>query len=258
MKISALVVTLNEEKRLCQCLQSLSFCDQLVVVDLGSTDRSPQIAAEFATTFIAHAPVPIVEEIWAEMFDTLTHDWILRVDPDEILTPGLIPLIAAHITGNVETGAFTLPYICYFRDRPLAVSVWGGLRRFTRLFHKNRIQPFGRVHAGYSLKNGFRLGDIPYDGQNTVQHYWADTYRQLFQKHRRYLKKEGQSRYEQGLRFSWSAALYATAKACYISLIQKRGWRSLWSGWFLSFFYAVYELRSWGSLRSYVKSLPEH
>jgi hypothetical protein len=218
-------------------------------------DNSVKIAKEYANDFMLHTPVPIVEEIWAELFDTLSHDWILRVDPDEIFPSGLIPLITKQIADDDKIGAFTIPYVCYFLEKLLHGSVWGGLRRFTRLFHRDRINVFARVHAGYSLKNGYRLGEIPFDGNNAVQHYWVDHYAQLFGKHKRYLDKEGQGRYEQGVRFSWFQMAYETTKALYVSLIQQNGWRSYWSGWFLSFFYAVYELRSWLSLRKHEKSL---
>jgi glycosyltransferase involved in cell wall biosynthesis len=256
VKISAIVVTLNEEKYLRECLKSISFCDQILVVDLGSTDNSVAIAREFATDFITHVPVPFVEEIWYEYFPSLRNDWVLRVDPDEIFPLALSNEIQKLIhTDNGSIGSILIPYQYYYCGKPLNYTVWGGVRNFPKIYNKHRISLHVRVHTGISLKPGFVEFPLKYDGINYVQHYWIDSNEQLFAKHKRYLEHEGKSRYNNGQRFSWLKMFRLVYKCFKVSMFKKQGWRGGRDGIFLSFFYAKYEAVAHLSLRRYQTSI---
>jgi len=255
MEISALIVTLNEEARLKECLESLLFCDQRVVVDLGSTDRSPEIGRKYATEFFTHPPVPAVEEIWVKFFPTLKYNWILRADPDEVFPVGLLPKIEKlFLSPSAIVGAYTVPYQYFFKGKPLNYTVWGGIRDFTKLFHKERIDLYSRVHAGIRIKDGFIQAPIPYDGINKVNHFWVDSFTQLFLKHERYLRTEGKSRFEQNHRYTWSQMIRATRMAFKESFFKTKGYRQGFLGIFLSLFYAYYECRAWLSLKKFMRT----
>jgi len=86
MKISTLVVTYNDEKHLEECLDPLRRFAELVVVDLGSSDRSVEIAQRLGIKVIRKPWVPIGEMILPTMIPTMKHDWVLRVDPDEVFS----------------------------------------------------------------------------------------------------------------------------------------------------------------------------
>ncbi|MBA4385881.1 MAG: hypothetical protein C0410_14175 [Anaerolinea sp.] len=252
MKISALVVTFNEEKRLRECLQSVSFCDQIVVVDLGSTDNSVKIAKEFATDFIIHKLVPVVEEIWPEIFPSLKYDWILRVDPDEIFPEDIIGKVGGIIlSDNTNVGILTIPYQYYFLGKPLNYTIWGGVRNLPKIINRQRINLHMRVHNGFSLKVGFETLDIASKEQSAVKHYWADSYKQLFAKHNRYIKNEGKSRYERAERFSLFLCIKEPIRAIRYSLFFRDGWRDGCVGIFLSFFFGWYVFMSLLSLGIY-------
>lgn len=256
MKISAIVVTFNEVKYLRQCLASLDFCDQIMVVDLGSTDGSDAIGRELATDFIAHKHVPVVEEIWTEILPQLKFDWVLRADPDEIFPAGLAPVIGKLISeDNGTLSMIKVPYQYHFLGRPLYHSVWGGIRYATKIINRTRVNLYPRVHRGMIAMPGTVEMDIPHDGTNAVRHYWADSFSYLISKHNRYLAAEGKSRYEQGARFQWSSMMQLTFKQFRRSLIKKQGWRGGWTGVFLSLFYGYYEASSWMSLRRFQNQL---
>lgn len=94
--LSACVITRNEERRLPRCLESLSFCDQVVVVDSGSEDDTVRIARA--------AGAVVVENRWPGFaaqrnvaIDHASCDWILEVDADEWLTPALAAEIEAFL-----------------------------------------------------------------------------------------------------------------------------------------------------------------
>jgi glycosyltransferase involved in cell wall biosynthesis len=86
--LTACIITLNEEAQLADCLRSLDFCDEIIVVDSHSTDRTREIAASFGAR--------VIERDWPgyrsqKQFavDAAMHDWVVSLDADERLSEGL-------------------------------------------------------------------------------------------------------------------------------------------------------------------------
>lgn len=88
-KISAVIITFNEEKKIAACLASLQgVADEIVVMDSFSTDKTPEICKQFAVKFYQQA--------WAgygqqknDAAARASHDYILSLDADECLSPAL-------------------------------------------------------------------------------------------------------------------------------------------------------------------------
>jgi glycosyltransferase involved in cell wall biosynthesis len=253
MKISALVVTYNDKKHLAACLAALKRFDELVVVDIGSSDGSFETALQFGDRVFQRSWVPAVEIILPDIIDLPCNDWILRVDPDEVLPPALVDDLLKLNVGET-CGMVAIPFQYYFLGKKLDTTVWGGVKYGNRLSHKERTILESQVHRTYQCKDGFETLTLDFKGNNDVMHFWIDSYSQLFSKHERYLRMEGQSRYSQGQRFSWSKLVNYTWKMFRKSLVEQSGWRGGWVGWFLSFFYAHYEMRGWLSLRKHQHS----
>ena len=254
MKISALIVTYNEEKRLEQCLNSIIRFDELAVVDLGSQDHSVEIARNMGIKVIPHPWVPFGELVLPSLMPTMKNDWIIRVDPDEVLPSELMEdLIKLDLTE--EYGMICVPYQFYFLNSKLDTTIWGGVRHIPRLLNRKKSVVEPDVHRTYRCKPGFETYYLPIKSDNAVQHYWVDSYSQLFSKHGRYIALEGKSRYNNGMKFRWKTCLISTIRGFLRSFIKYSGWRGGWSGWFLSWFYGLYEFRAWLSLRRYEKGL---
>lgn len=89
MKISATIIVLNEERFIGECLASLDFADEIVVVDSGSTDRTPEICR-------AHPKVRFHQQEWLgfgrqknHVASLASNDWIFNIDADERVSPAL-------------------------------------------------------------------------------------------------------------------------------------------------------------------------
>jgi glycosyltransferase involved in cell wall biosynthesis len=87
--ISVCIACRNEADRLDECLGSVAWADEIIVMDLASTDASVAIAERRGATVVRREPVPIVEMIRNEIAAAARNDWILALDPDERITPGL-------------------------------------------------------------------------------------------------------------------------------------------------------------------------
>src|SRR6266496_2041555 len=87
--ISVCIVCRNEAEDLRLCLESVAWADEIVVLDLSSTDDSVLVANEYRARVAVRAPVPYVELVRIEAIAMATKAWILILDPDERVTPGL-------------------------------------------------------------------------------------------------------------------------------------------------------------------------
>jgi glycosyltransferase involved in cell wall biosynthesis len=86
--ISAFVVCMNEEKNLPRCLESIAWCDEIVIVDSGSTDKTLEIARQY-TSLIYHREWPGFVEQKRFGLTLCSKEWVLNVDADEVVTPEL-------------------------------------------------------------------------------------------------------------------------------------------------------------------------
>lgn len=255
IQFTGIVVTYNEARRLRECLNSLAFCEQLLVIDLGSEDRSVEIAQECGADIVHHNWVPVVEKVWPDVLPLARNHWIIRADPDEVMPDGLIKDIKDAIREDPSIGVINVPYQYYFLGQPLNVSIWGGIKSISKVFHKDRVELTPNVHRGVHCPDGHTQKIIESKGDNAVRHYWVDSYRQLLKKHWRYIKEEGVSRYNSGHRFRWKRWGKETWRVLKRNLINYDGLRGGFRGIFLSFFYAWYINMSLLSLRHYQKQV---
>ena len=257
MNLSAIVVSFNEERRLRDCLQSLNRINDVIVFDIGSTDYSVEIARGMGFKVMEHPWVPIGEMVLPNTMSLMQNDWIIRVDPDEVLPSNLIDDLM-DLEVNDTVAIIQVPYQYYFLNKRLDTTTWGRVRPISRVVNRTRVDTTSDVHRALNCKPGYEIYTLPSRPGNAVIHYWVDTYQQLITKHDRYIVIEGESRYNNGLRFTWKSFLYNPLRSFAASFFKYAGWRGGWAGWFLSLFIAVYEARSILSLKKHEKILKDH
>src|SRR3990172_3374277 len=88
LQISAVIITLNEERRLARALESLAFADEVVVVDCGSTDATLEIAARHGARVVPHAWEGYSRQ---KNFaaSQAKYAWIFSLDADEVVSAAL-------------------------------------------------------------------------------------------------------------------------------------------------------------------------
>jgi glycosyltransferase involved in cell wall biosynthesis len=148
MRLSALVPTFNEERRIEACLRSLDFCDEIVLVDSFSTDRTLEIARRF-TDRVFLRPWKGSNDQKEFARQEARGEWVLSVDADEVVSRALRDEILRRLPQAREPG-FLLPIRTYYRDRWVKVGgLWPGYH--LRLFRRDAgcwegaIEPHERV-----------------------------------------------------------------------------------------------------------------
>lgn len=252
IQFTAVVVTYNEDKYLHECLSALCFCNELIVIDLGSTDQSVQIAQKHNARMIFHERVRIVEILHQKALDLATNDWVILVDPDEIFPPGIAEELRAMIALEPNLAIVKIRDQYYFLGRPLNTTRWGYEQMKMFVYHRKRVFLRTDVHRNQHVLPGYVIDTLSSDEKRLyVTHYWIDSYKQLFEKHRRYIQYEGEARYNSGMRFSWFKMSVDIIKQLAKNLFQYKGISGGSHGIFLSFFYGWYVMMSWLSLRTY-------
>lgn len=253
LKISALVASHNEAHLLENCLQSIQWCDEIVLVDLESTDSTVDVAKKYTSNIVDHKRVELVEELFPYIIPTLRNDWIMLIDPDERLDPTLYFSISKFLRNPpTDCGRINVPILYYYKNKPLRGTVWGGWAKTGRLLVKRSACNISKnVHTAIVLKEGFLTYKIRREGKNVDHHYWVQSYSQMLEKHRRYTLKEGKSKYDLGCRFSYSKLLYETLSAFRECFFTYKGYLDGFLGFLLSCFYSWYVWSSWISLKNY-------
>ena len=248
-----MVVGYNEEKLLPACLQAISFCDDIHYTDLGSTDGSLKIAEIFAQHIYHRAPVPSCEMIQTEVVHYTKNDWVIFVDPDEVVDETLATEIInrfEELTAQQEVGAIKVPWQFYFKRTRLRGTVWGGKNQKFFLVNKHRFTFDPVVHYGRKLKTGFTSTTIELNKAetNVLHHYWMNSWKIFIRKHRRYLINEGIDRYNIGTRTSFKQVLCAPYNEFKRSFWTLKGYKDGLLGFFLSAFWAWYQTSAMLSL----------
>jgi glycosyltransferase involved in cell wall biosynthesis len=161
--VSVMIFTLNEEVHLPACLKALQWADDIIVVDSFSTDGTGQICRAQGVRFFQHAFAGFgTQRNWALDNCEPRHPWILVLDADERVVPGLVPELAAIVAADpVDVGAYRI------RRR---FHMWGRWLRHSSLYpswvvrfiHRDRVRYVNRGHAETQQVEG-RVLDLAND-----------------------------------------------------------------------------------------------
>jgi glycosyltransferase involved in cell wall biosynthesis len=138
--LSVVIIALDEEARLAQCLASVSFADEVVVLDSGSRDRTVEIARAAGARVETSPDWPGFGPQKNRALALATRDWVLSIDADERVTPGLREEILAVVrSGAASPDAFDMPRRSSYCGQYMAHSGWYP-DRVTRLFRRGRAR----------------------------------------------------------------------------------------------------------------------
>jgi glycosyltransferase involved in cell wall biosynthesis len=153
IKISAVIITLNEEDRLPAALASLQgVADEIIVVDSYSTDRTLEIARQARAIVYQNRFADYGSQKNFAM-SKAGYEWVLNLDADERLSPELsAEIVAMKTNGWPEAPAgFAIKRKTYYLGRWISHSGWYPDKKI-RLFKKTKAEWLGRVHERLAVK----------------------------------------------------------------------------------------------------------
>jgi len=144
-KLTALIITLNEEKNIRDLMHNLDFADEIIVVDSFSTDKTLEILKEFSNVKVYQHVFNNFSEQRNIAIDYATNEWVLFTDADERISDDLKQEIQDVLRSNDTKRGYYLKRKFYFFNEPVNFS---GLQsdKNLRLFQKKNAQYHGIVH----------------------------------------------------------------------------------------------------------------
>lgn len=166
--LSVAIITKNEEKNLPDCLRSVSFADEIVVVDSRSTDRTVAIATDLGCR--------VYVEDWKgdgpqknSAIDKCSHEWVLIIDADERIPEETKAGIRKLIDKDSGADAYSFPRKNYFHGRWIKHCGWWP-DRIIRLVKKSKGRYRSITHGIWATSGTLSRTDLP------IEHFSFSAY----------------------------------------------------------------------------------
>lgn len=203
IKISAIVNTRNEDKTLAECLKSLSFADEIIVVDMESTDNSRDIAYKFTHNVYLHKPMEYVEPARNFALAKATGDWLLIVDPDESIPKSLAAKLVEIADGN-QADFVRIPRQNMIFGEWIKHSRWWPDYNI-RFFKKGHVEWQNAIHSiPITFGNGLTLEATQ---GNSIYHRHYSSIDQYIKRSMRYSQAQAKELEAEGYKFNFTDAL---------------------------------------------------
>jgi len=223
--LSACVIARDEEERLPACLAGLDFCDEIVLVDSGSRDRTLEIARA-AGARVVENPWPGFAAQRNVALDHATGEWILEIDADERVSPELGAEIRAFLeAAPADVRMTAIPMRDLFLGAPL-----GPASRYPRYRHRLFRRGAFRHDESRSVHEGLWPDGPAHPFLNDLTHLLASSWREALRDALAYARLEGSQRSRPGAGEALAGiVLRPTVKLAYRGLLYG-GWRDGWRG----------------------------
>jgi len=168
MKITATIITLDEERNIVRAIESLRCCDEILILDSGSTDRTVELATNLGAR--------VMEAGWRGYAgqkncaaEQASYDWILSLDADEALSEALEGEIWNLKKNGPDFDAYTMPRLARYLGRWILHSGWYPDRK-VRLYDRRKARWVGDfVHE--SVRVDGRIGHL----ESNILHFTCDS-----------------------------------------------------------------------------------
>lgn len=233
--ISAVVLTYNEAAHLPDCLASLTWADEVLVLDSGSTDRTREIATE-AGVRVEHRTFTHFGDQRQAALALASHEWVFFVDADERVPPALAEEVQAVVRATRAEVGWWVPRRNFFWGHEVRHAGWSPDYQL-RLLRRDAAQydPTALVHEVAHLDGQTGYLETP------LIHYNYDSWREFFDKQAEYAEYEAHRWHAEGRRVRPYTFLLQPLRAFWRRYVMLRGYRDGWLGAALSAAMAWFE-----------------
>jgi glycosyltransferase involved in cell wall biosynthesis len=236
--VSAIVITLNEAAHIRECLASLSWADDILVVDSRSTDNTAELARlAGARVIIRDWPGYAAQKDFAA--SQAAHDWIVSVDADERVTPELAAGIRRALEAPGDVAGFRVPRVTFHLGRWIRTTDW---------YPDYQLRVYDRRRAAWTDERGSRrlvhesvtargsVGQIPHE----LQHFAYRDIAHHYETMQRYTTLAAHQMSAQGRRATLAGLLFHPPAAFLRNYVLKRGFMDGAAGLIISAMNAHY------------------
>ena len=174
-RVAVIITTFNEEINVADCIESVLWADEILLVDSFSTDRTVSIAEKFPIKILQRQYFgSAAQKNWA--IDRVEQEWVLIIDADERVPERLAAEILSVLASEPAVNGYYIRRENVFIDKVIRHSGWS-TDKVVRLFRRDKARyPNRRVHADLEIE-----GPVPVL-KNPFLHYTFRTFEQYFPK----------------------------------------------------------------------------
>lgn len=242
--VSVCIVCRNEADKLGPCLESAAWADEIVVLDLESADGSAELARELGARVITHEPVPVVEAVRNVVADAAGGEWILALDPDERVSPGLKDELL-RLRHRSDIDAVAIPFMNYDLGYPALHAV----HRYDpkpRFYRRERVR-WPEVPNALPDIAPERLLRLPGRDDVVMIHDRNRTVAEAIERALRYAPAEAQAMVDRGQVFTARAMLRTLGGKAYKQFVVARPWREGVPGFLRAGILVAFHLYVWAA-----------
>jgi len=231
VKISAVVNTHNEEANIYDCLKSLLFADEIVLVDMESSDRTKEIAKEFTDRIFDHPAVGYVEPARNFAIKKAIGDWILIVDADERVPRSLAQKLI-DTAGEGKVDFIRIPRKNMIFGQWINHSRWWPDHNI-RIFKKGAVEWQNEIH---SIPITYGNGDsLPAKEELAITHFHYKNIDEYIERSLRYSRQQAKELKGAGYKFDPSDLITKPASEFLSRFFAGEGFRDGLHGLVLAF-----------------------
>ncbi|HVZ53911.1 MAG TPA: glycosyltransferase family 2 protein [Pseudolabrys sp.] len=228
-KITAYILSFNEEEKIAAAVSSVLWADEVVVVDSFSTDRTAEIATALGAR-VVQVQFNGFGDLRNRALEACQHEWIFSLDADERCTEAVRDEILTLIAGSPPFDVYRVPRRNYFMGRWIKGSGWYPNYRQPQLFRNGSMRyNLLPVHEGYENLSGKPLGTL----KNAIWQFPFRNLEQVIDKFNRYSTLGAPKLV--GKRVSMASAFGHASWAFIKHYIFKLGFIDGWAGFVIAF-----------------------
>jgi glycosyltransferase involved in cell wall biosynthesis len=242
MKITATIITLNEERNIVRAIESLRCADEILIVDSGSVDRTVELAQNLGVRVIEAGWLGYAaQKNWAA--EQAAHDWILSLDADEALSEALEAEIWALKKSGPQYDAYTMPRLALYLGKWIFHSGWYPDRK-VRLYERGKAKWMGDfVHE--SVVPSGRVGHL----KSNLLHFTCDSLSEHLKTLDRYTTLAAQELAARRLRPPLSKLIFDPFWTFCVTYFFKRGFMDGLEGLIIAYMAAFYTFLKYSKAR---------
>jgi glycosyltransferase involved in cell wall biosynthesis len=244
MNISGLIITQNEEKNIQEVIECLNFCDEIIIIDSFSTDRTVEIAKKTSTVKIIQNKFEDFTKQRNLALDQAKNDWVLFLDGDERITPELRKEIIDELNKPQQKDAYYFYRKFFFAQKPINYSGTQTVKNF-RLFRKSKARYISDKKVHETLEVNGSIGEF----KNKLLHFSVNDYESYKQKMIHYGVLKGQELALKGKKFSSLIQYSKTAFKFFKAYILRLGILDGKEGYQLSYLQSLSVFETYESLK---------
>lgn len=236
-KISVVINTFNEEKNIGRCLESVKWADEIIIVDMYSTDKTKEIAKKYTKHIFLHKKINYVEPARNFAIGKATGDWILIVDADEEIPQSLAKSLRKITKEDSETAVVFIPRKNIIFDKWIQHSGWWP-DHIVRFFKKGAVIWKDAIHSVPETQGAV----VTLKGEeNAIIHHNYQTVGQfLYKSIQVYARQEAEELLKKGYIFNYIDAIRLPLREFLSRYFAREGYKDGFHGLMLALLMAFY------------------